>query len=272
VNPTSGATSPPASAGTDAATGGFPHDPAWPGLEDASGEIGVPVDALARERFARYRDLLLERGARFNLTAIRDPLEIERRLFLDALAMIPALDHIFASANGAERWPVRLIDIGSGAGFPGLALKIARPALDVTLVDATAKKTAFLTEAIETLGLQSITAVHGRAEELGQDPAYRATFDVGTARAVASLPTLLEYVVPFLVVGGAAFLPKGLEIDDELRVGRRAAATLGAEIVSSERLSVPTTRLIIARKTAPTPAVYPRRTGLPSREPLGARH
>jgi 16S rRNA (guanine527-N7)-methyltransferase len=110
-----------------------------------------------------------------------------------------------------------------------------------------------------------------RAEDLGQEPAYREQFDIATARAVASLPVLLEYVIPLLGVGGTALLPKGLQIAEELRVGRRAAALLGAEIVSASELPVETTRLVVVRKTAPTPVEYPRRTGIPSREPLGER-
>jgi 16S rRNA (guanine527-N7)-methyltransferase len=150
-------------------------------------------------------------------------------------------------------------------------LKIARPTLEVTLIDATGKKVSFLNEVIDRLELEGARAVQGRAEDLGQEPAYRAKFNVATARAVASLPVLLEYVVPFLSVGGTALLPKGLQIAEELRTGRRAAARLRAEIVSASELPVETTRLVVVRKTAPTPATYPRRTGIPSREPLGER-
>jgi 16S rRNA (guanine527-N7)-methyltransferase len=113
--------------------------------------------------------------------------------------------------------------------------------------------------------------VQGRAEELGQDDRYRSRFNVATARAVASLPVLLEYVVPFLTIGGTALLPKGLEITEELRLGQRAAAILGAEIVSAGELSLSRTRLVVARKISPTSTAYPRRVGVPSRDPLGER-
>jgi 16S rRNA (guanine527-N7)-methyltransferase len=228
----------------------------------------VPLDGEALRRFARYRDLLLDRNAQFNLTAIREPDEIERRLFLDALAMIPTLDRLNQSRSSQR---VRLVDVGAGAGFPGLALKIARPQLDVTLIDATAKKVAFLNEVIAELGLDNTCAVHGRAEDLGRKPAYRAQFDIGTARAVASLPVLLEYVLPLLAVGGTALLPKGLEFDEELRAGRRAAQRLGAQIISAATLPAEGTRLVVATKIAPTPELYPRRAGIPSRNPLGDR-
>jgi 16S rRNA (guanine527-N7)-methyltransferase len=231
----------------------------------------VPLDADALRRFARYRDLLLERRAQFNLTAIREPEAIERRLFLDAIAMVPELDRVIDAGYDRPQRMTELIDIGAGAGFPGLALKIARPDLDVTLVDATAKKVAFLNEVIAALELKHVRAVQGRAEELGRDSAYRARFDLATARAVATLPVLLEYVVPFLTIGGTTLLPKGLEIADELRLGRRAGAILGAEIVAVVALPLGTTRLVVARKISPTAAAYPRRVGVPSRDPLGER-
>ena len=150
-------------------------------------------------------------------------------------------------------------------------MKIVRPHLDVTLVDATAKKVAFVNEVIAALELEGARAVQGRAEELARERVYRARFGLATARAVASLPVLLEYVVPFLSIGGTALLPKGLEIAEELRLGRRAAAILGAEIVSALALPFGTTRLVVARKVSPTAAAYPRRVGIPSRDPLGER-
>ena len=271
MNPISGAPSLSAESGTDTATTLFLPRNEWPGLANASGRLGVPLDADALERFARYRDLLLVRSAQFNLTAIRDPAEIERRLFLDAIAMVPALDHVIEADPERTDSMVRLVDVGAGAGFPGLALKIARPDLDVTLIDATAKKVAFVNQVIEALGLDAARSVQGRAEELGRDESYRAKFEVATARAVSSLPVLLEYVIPLLRVRGTALLPKGLEIAEELSHGRRAAAILGAEVVSAAEQRWQATRLIIVRKIAPTVAGYPRRTGIPSREPLGER-
>jgi 16S rRNA (guanine527-N7)-methyltransferase len=271
VNPTGGASSLSAEAGTDAVTTLFPLRDDRSGLAVTAGQLGVSLDDDALRRFARYRDLLLERSAQFNLTAIREAEEIERRLYLDAIAMIPELDHLIDAASDRADGSPRLLDVGAGAGFPGLALKIVRPQLDVTLVDATAKKVAFINEVITTLELKRVRAVQGRAEELGQDSAYRARFDIATARAVASLPVLLEYVVPFLAIGGTALLPKGLEIAEELRRGRRASTMLGAEIVSTVALPIGTTRLVVVRKIAPTAAMYPRRVGIPSRDPLGER-
>jgi 16S rRNA (guanine527-N7)-methyltransferase len=271
VNPIGGASSLSAKAATDAVTTLLPPRADWSGLENASGQLGVSLDAHALARFARYRALLLERSTQFNLTAIRDPEEIERRLFLDAIAMVPELDRLTGTPSDQTDRAVRLVDVGAGAGFPGLALKIVRPTLDVTLIDATAKKVAFINEVITALELERVRAVQGRAEELGHDNRYRSRFDVATARAVASLPVLLEYVVPFLTIGGTALLPKGLEITEELRLGQRAAAILGAEIVSAGELSFSKTRLVVARKISPTATAYPRRVGIPNRDPLGER-
>jgi 16S rRNA (guanine527-N7)-methyltransferase len=263
---THGALIVPAAAGSADVTHPSLTPQGWPGLVQAADRIGIPLNAEAADRFARFRDLLLRHNAQFNLTAIRDAEGIERRLFLDALAMIPALDDAMETSAGLN--PL-VVDIGAGAGFPGLPLKIARPEIDLTLIDATAKKVAFLNEVIAELRLDQARAVHGRAEILGQDRAFRDRFDVATARAVAGLPVLLEYVLPFLSIDGTALLPKGLQIDEELGSGRRAAAALGGDIVSADRLPVEGTRLVVATKTRATPTMYPRGVGVPSRSPLG---
>lgn len=203
-----------------------------------------------------------------NLTAVREPDEIERKLFLDALAMVPMLDGLIDTLAVSPAESVSLVDIGSGAGFPGLVLKIVRPELAVTLIDATAKKVGFLDAVISDLDVTGVRAVHGRAEVLGHDPAFRGRFALATARAVAPLPVLLEYVVPLLQPGGFAVMPKGLDLSSELAAGGRAAAVLGARIVAAEPASVPGTRLVIAEKVAATPRQYPRRPGVPSQYPL----
>ena len=269
MNAVSGAS--PVLIGMDDATTFSLSSNEWPGLTHAAGLLGVPLDPDASAHFAQYRDLLLERGTKFNLTAIHNPDDVERRLFLDAIAMAPTLDRVIDADRAGPGSRVRLVDVGAGAGFPGLPLKIVRPTLDVTLIDATAKKVAFINEVIDHLGLDGARAVQGRAEDLGQETPYRAQFDVATARAVAPIPVLLEYVIPFLRVGGTALLPKGLQIAEELRAGRRTAALLGAEIISARELPGVTTRLVVVRKIAATPAAYPRRTGIPSRDPLGER-
>lgn len=268
MNPITGAPSLPVSTGPATATVSLQSGDPWPGLAAAAERRGVPLPVDALARFDRYRDLLLAENAKFNLTAIREPDDVERRLFLNALLMVPEIDYYLAEDGRQLRRPARLVDVGSGAGLPGLALKIARPDIDVTLVDATAKKAAFMTRVIAELDLSGARAIHGRAEELGQDPSFRERFDLASARAVASLPVLLELVAPLLDIGGQAFLPKGTSIDEELRAGKRAARMLGAEIVSAELIPGGDTRLVIARKKTLTPRAFPRRPGIPNQSPL----
>jgi 16S rRNA (guanine527-N7)-methyltransferase len=270
VNPIRDAPLLTASAGVTPAAVIHESQKPWPGLSTAADQIGVPLGVTALAQLDRYRDLLLDRNAHVNLTAITDPIEVERRLFLDALAMIPAIDRFLELRHRSATNQVRLIDVGSGAGFPGLVVKIARPDIQVTLLDATAKKVAFMSDVIREMQLDGAEAVHGRAEELARSPQFREVFDLGTARAVATLPVLLEYVLPFLDIGGEALLPKGLDLDAELVLGRRAARLLGATILAADRLPHSNTRLVIAQKTTLTGKTYPRRTGIPSRSPLGA--
>lgn len=225
-----------------------------------------------REHLTVYRDDLLHWNQRFNLTAISDPAEVDRRLIGDALRLLPTIDRYVAHLR-SDNLPIDLIDIGTGAGLPGLVIKIARPELPVTLVDATAKKVSFLRAMIETLQLADVDAVHGRAEDLGQSSAFRARFGIATARAVSSLPALLELCLPLIVVGGKAVFPKGADIDQELDEGGRAARQLGGRIDRTSQLEyvqdAPVTRLVEVTKIEQTPPRFPRRSGLPAKEPLG---
>lgn len=229
----------------------------------------VTLDPEQVSLFDRYRQMLISWNDRFNLTAITEPDEIDRRLFLDALRMVPALDEAIAR-TGAKAMP-RLADLGAGAGFPGLPLKIARPDLDVTLVEATGKKVRFLEAVISELRLDHAAAVHARAEEVGQDRAYRGRFDLVTARAVASLSVLFELAAPLLRIGGIALFPKGSAIGEELAYGIEAAKIVGLRVESADFLPASETRLVIATKIGETPRRYPRRPGLPNKEPLGGK-
>ncbi|HEV2107194.1 MAG TPA: 16S rRNA (guanine(527)-N(7))-methyltransferase RsmG [Thermomicrobiales bacterium] len=235
-------------------------------IADAA-SFGLSLSADRWEQVARYRDLLLEWNDRFNLTAITEPAGVERRLILDALRMLPILDARVAAMT--SKAAVRLVDVGTGAGFPGLALKIARPELDVTLVEATGKKVRFLEHVMVTLGLSGTRAIHARAEDLGHDPSHRAQYDIATARAVASLPALLELCAPLLHPGGLTLFPKSVELDEELEAGRRAAPLVGMTVEPSVILPDSSTRLVTAIKTGVTPSRFPRRAGIPAREPLG---
>lgn len=237
------------------------------------------LTAESQEQLGAFRDLLIIWNRRFNLTAIEEPAAIDRRLIGDALRMLPAIDDAIAAHavenrnRSSKEAGVRLIDIGSGAGFPGMVLKICRPELDVTLLESTGKKVGFLDHVIADLGLKSARAIHARAEDLGRDRAHRERYDIVTARAVSSIPALMELCTPFLRVGGHAIFPKGMEIAEELANGERAAVLVGARIVSHDLLSAKpnesVTRLVIAVKIEPTPDRYPRRAGVPTKDPLG---
>lgn len=233
-----------------------------------------------QEQLRRFRELLIRWNQRFNLTAVTDAAGIDERLIGDALRMLPALDDALAAwragrmrggADGADT--PRLIDVGSGAGFPGLVLKIARPELEVVLLEATGKKVGFLEHAIVELGLTGVVAIHGRAEELAHQAHHRARYDIVTARAVAALPVLMELCVPLLAPGGHALFPKGAEIEPELAEGHRAAPLVGARIVGDDPLPTgdggTVTRLVVAVKIGATPDRYPRRSGIPVKAPLG---
>lgn len=220
--------------------------------------LGVTLDAEAVARFKRYRDLLLAANERFNLTRITDPDDVEVRLFADSLSLLP---HVPDQAS-------RLLDIGSGGGVPGLALAIARPDLSMTLLDATAKKTRFLTETADALGLLNVAAIQGRAEEIARDRNHRERYDAVTARAVARLVTLVELTLPFLRVGGLAILPKGSAASQELDEARYAIGLLGGRARPLIETDIEGTTLVVVDKRKPTPAAYPRNTGVPNKSPL----
>jgi len=214
----------------------------------------------------RYRDLLHARNQVVNLTAVRDFEGIERRLILESLRLASRFAELAPPGS-------RVMDLGSGGGIPGIILAIAFPDHRFALLDATGKKVAFLRDCIAELGLDNAEGVHGRAEELAHQLEWRAAFDLVTARAVTSLSALLELGLPFIRQKGWMLLPKGPDIDEELRVGRKAAGKLGGTITEASFLpqvgSLVETRLVLVRKDAPTPGNFPRRVGVPARSPLG---
>lgn len=229
--------------------------------------LGEPLDSSQLAAFARYGELILEWNQRVNLTAVTDWDELQVRLLADSLALAPYVRRACAEAGDA----CCLIDIGTGAGIPGIPLKLALPWLEVTLVEATGKKVAFLEEAIRALGLSGIRAVHARAETLAHEPRYRGAFDVVTARAVAPLPALLELCLPFCRPGGWGIFPKGAEVDGELAGAGRALEILGARLVAVELVPVEELRgttIVVVRLERPVPEKYPRRPGMPAKRPL----
>lgn len=214
--------------------------------------------------FLRLRQELLEWNTRVNLTAITDPVEVLLKHFLDALSLL----ELCGSTEEA-----RVLDIGAGAGFPGLPLKIARPQWSMVLLEATGKKVAFQRHSIAALGLSAIEAIHGRAEELAHGAGYRASFDLVTARAVASLPVLLEYAAPFCRVGGQILLPKKGDLAAELEQGQQAASKLGLVFKTEHIVTLPGLadgrRILVWEQIEPCPQQYPRSGSAMAKRPLG---
>ena len=214
------------------------------------------ADERALDRFELYQRLLLEWNEKMNLTAITDPVEVAQKHFADSLAALPYLQ------PGAK-----VIDVGTGAGFPGVPLLILRPELQLTLADSLQKRLTFLDTLLQELGLRA-QLVHGRAEDLGQNRLYREQFDAALSRAVAGLPVLLELTTPFVKVGGAAIAYKG-DAAEELEKAKSAAFLLHVQLRQVELASDLGKRcLIFADKKAPTPKAYPRKAGTPNRKPL----
>jgi 16S rRNA (guanine527-N7)-methyltransferase len=215
--------------------------------------------------FDRYASRLLEVNVRTNLTSTRDRETVYRRHFVESLALLRVLQN-----RDLVRSPA--IDVGSGAGFPGLPIKIARTEVDLTLVEATGKKARFLESIVAELDLAGVTVVHARAEELAHDPAHRGVYRLALARTVAPLPVLLELTLPFLAIEGVLATPKGSAAQRELRESTNALAELGGAIEAALSLESPVDgpqqTVILVRKTGPTPERYPRRPGMPSKRPL----
>ena len=232
-------------------------------LRQDAARWGLALTERQLAQFAAYEALLLDWNRRMNLTAIREPAGIRRRHFLDALSCVTVTGSL------ATR---RLIDVGTGAGFPGLPLKILTPSLQLTLVDSVQKKTRFLTAVVAELGLRDVTILAERAETLGQDAGHRAQYDWAVARAVAPLAVLAEYLLPLCRVGGAMLAQKGAAAANEVAEAAAAVALLGGgeATVTPIQLPLQTQRhyLVVVPKNSATPPRYPRRAGMPARRPL----
>lgn len=231
--------------------------------------------------FERYATELVDWNRRINLTRMAQPDEIAARHFVDSLVCLRALA-LMALADersvpeGSESCGpqgLRLIDVGAGAGLPGLPLKIVRPEIRLTLLESVGKKAGFLEHLVASLGLSSVEVVCARAETAGRDPLHRAQYDLSVSRAVAKLPVLAEYMLPFLSVGGRGVALKGADIDEELTQLRPALELLGGGDVTVEGYEIPegwgAGCLVSFRKLEPTPSKYPRRPGIPQKRPLG---
>jgi 16S rRNA (guanine527-N7)-methyltransferase len=237
-------------------------------LVENAARLGIELSDGQLARLDQLGAALREGNRRVNLTRITDPVEIETRHFLDSLsAALPLLDRL---RSGAE--PLRLIDVGSGGGMPGLPLKIAFPRLHVTLVESVNKKAAFLREAVEQLGLDNVEVVAERAELAGRNPAHRDTYDWATARALGTLPVVVELCAPFLAPGGLLVAQRGGDLDAELVHAAPAFKALHLWSRTPIALDLPGLHghgLIVGEKYAPTPTAYPRRPGMPRKRPLG---
>lgn len=216
------------------------------------------ADDAQAEKFIRYFELLVLWNQKMNLTAITEPEEVVAKHFADSL--LPA-DLIPLNA--------RCIDVGTGAGFPGVPLLIMRPDLHMTLLDSLAKRLTFLEELLPELGIARVPLLHARAEDAGRDNGLRGKFDIALTRAVASAPALLEWTIPLLKVGGASLMYKGPKAEEELASCVRAETLLRCT-AQLKRFPAPWgERLVIeARKTAPTPGAYPRKAGTATKDPL----
>lgn len=238
------------------------HDPSLTVFLEGVRQLGLALSDAQLEQFLTYRRELLEWNTRMNLTAITNPEEVLIKHFLDSLTLLPLID----------RPHLRLLDIGTGAGFPGLPLKIVRPQWSVTLLEATGKKVTFVNHVMATFHLTDVAAVHGRAEELAHKPEYRARFDVVTARAVAAIPTLLEYSAPYCRAGGLIIFPKKGDIADELAQGKRAAKLVGAAFKAEKTLSLPglsdERSLLVWEQRKLCPPQYPRSGAAMAKNPL----
>lgn len=215
-------------------------------------------------KFYKYYQLLIEWNSMMNLTAITKMDEVITKHFVDSLSLKKVIKDL-------DQKSYRLIDIGTGAGFPGIPLKIAFPEIKVTLLDSLNKRVKFLNEVITVLGLKDIEAVHGRAEDLAREDVSRETFDLCVSRAVANLSTLSEYCLPFVKVGGYFVPYKSGKLEEEMTAGKGAIKKLGGIIESVETFQLPNSderSLVKVKKVAPINKKYPRKAGLPSKEPL----
>lgn len=225
--------------------------------------LGISLTERQIEQFLTYYEMLVDWNERVNLTAITDYDDVMKKHFVDSLSLVKAYDLTKFTS---------VIDVGTGAGFPGLALKIAFPHLDITLLDSLNKRILFLDEVIKTIGLKNIDTIHGRAEDYAKPGQLRERFDLCVSRAVANMTTLSEYCLPFVRIGGKFISYKSEKVSEELVDAKNAITLLGSRLEHQEEFTLPDSdiyrSLVVLSKEKPTPKKFPRKAGLPGKEPL----
>lgn len=232
-------------------------------FENGLSSIGISLDDKQITQFMKYYELLVEWNGFMNLTAITEFDDVCLKHFVDSLSLCKVVD-----CNKK----LNVIDVGTGAGFPGIPLKIAFPELEITLLDSLGKRVKFLDEVIIQLGLSGISAIHGRAEDYAKPDKLREHFDVCVSRAVANLSTLSEYCLPYVKKGGCFVSYKSEKVQEESEKAKRAIQILGGKVEKQEEFTLPDSdiyrNLFVIRKVDITPKKYPRKAGLPSKEPI----
>ena len=230
-------------------------------MQENSKVLGFKFSVEQLEKFYKYMNLLIEWNEKMNLTAITEPNDIILKHFIDSITINKYIEN-----------SVKVVDVGTGAGFPGIPLSIIRPDLQITVVDSLNKRLMFLQEIKKELELKNIDIVHARAEEFGQNKNYRETFDIATSRAVANLSTLSEYLVPLVKIKGKCVCMKASDAEEEIKQAENAVNILGGKIVKVEKFNLPNSdigrTIIIINKEKSTNGKYPRKPGTPSKEPL----
>ena len=232
-------------------------------LREKAAAFGIKLSDHQLEQFETYYEMLVEKNKVMNLTAITEKNEVIDKHFADSLALIK---------SGVSLTGQKILDIGTGAGFPGIPLKIAFPELEIVLLDSLNKRIKFLNEVIEALGLEKITAIHGRAEDFAKQKEYREQFDYVVSRAVANLTVLSEYCLPYVKTGGTFISYKSGTVQEEAEEAEKAINILGGQVKDITYFKLPDSEidrsLVIINKKKSTPGEYPREAGTPLKEPL----
>ena len=230
-------------------------------MQQYGDKIQVQFTEEQLQKFYKYMNLLIEWNKKINLTAIIEPEDIVLKHFIDSLTILPFIDK-----------NKKIIDIGTGAGFPGIPVSIMRNDVDMTLLDSLNKRINFLNEVIKILNLKNVNTIHSRIEDLAKNKKYRETYDIATSRAVANLSTLSEYMIPMIKTRGISICMKGSDIEEEINKSKKAVDILGGKFKKIEKFTLPNSdqkrTIILIEKEKSTPLKYPRKAGTPSKEPL----